>query len=88
MVLCGAAVTALAEPPPCVEVSTETPYRGYGYTHIVVLASSCERDLRCEVASDVDPAWQEVALEAGATERVVLRSGSPARTFTPRVRCR
>lgn len=73
--------------PECLRVSKEAPYQGYGYTHIVVLTSTCERAARCEVATDVDPQPQTQRVAAGATERVVTRRGSPASEFTPRVSC-
>ena len=73
--------------PECLRVSKEAPYQGYGYTHIVVLASTGERAVRCEVATDVDPSPTQQRVAAGATERVVTRRGSPASEFTPRVSC-
>jgi hypothetical protein len=86
LVLLGLAVPVLSRAqegsnrPECLRVSKEAPYQGYGYTHIVVLTSTCERAVRWEVATQ-----QRVA--AGATERVVTRRGSPASEFTPRVSC-
>jgi hypothetical protein len=73
--------------PECLRVSQEAPYRGYGYTHIVVLTSTCERAARCEVATNVDPTPVSTRVAPGATERVVTRQGSPASAFTPRVTC-
>ncbi len=73
--------------PDCVDVGREAPYRGYGYTHIVVVQNQCGAAVRCRVATDVDPAWQSVTVAAGQTERVVTRSGSPASAFQPRAEC-
>lgn len=92
LLLAGLLVPAVvvADPPPlpeCIRVSKEAPFQGYGYTHIVVVRSSCERAARCEVATDVDPSPQRVRVAPGETERVVTRRGSPASEFQPRVTC-
>ncbi|MBX3248290.1 MAG: hypothetical protein KF901_14010 [Myxococcales bacterium] len=73
--------------PPCIRVSKEAPFQGYGYTHVVVVRSTCDRSARCDVATDVDPSPQRVRVAPGATERVVTRRGSPASEFQTRVSC-
>ncbi len=73
--------------PECIRVSQEAPYQGYGYTHIVVLASTCGRAAACEVATNVDPTPVPTRVAAGAPERGVTPPGSPSSAFAPRVRC-
>lgn len=75
------------EVPECIAVSKSTPYRGYGYAHIVTLRSSCERPLRCEVSTNVTPDRIHIEVEPGRSESVTTRIGSPASTFETLVSC-
>ena len=75
------------EGPRCVEVSKSTPYRGYGYLHIVHVNNTCEERVVCQVSTDVTPEPQTVQLAPQAREDVVTRVGSPASTFVARVDC-
>ena len=79
--------SAEVQVPDCVAVSTQAPYQGYGYTHIIHVANSCDFQVRCAVASSVDPAPQNVVVEAGAATDVVTRRGSPSSAFSAEVRC-
>lgn len=75
------------EAPECVAVSKSTPYRGYGYAHIVTLRSTCEENLSCRVSTDVTSDEVMVDLASGQSSSVTTRVGSPASTFEAFVAC-
>ncbi len=71
----------------CVRVSTESRYVPFGWSHVVVLASSCAKDATCSVSTDVNPEKQNVDVPKGATVEVVTFLSSPSQVFTATVRC-
>jgi hypothetical protein len=73
---------------PCVRVWGEARYRGLGYEHVVHLENGCEKPMVCDVATDVNPAPQRVALAPSEATAIITFVGSPAREFVPRVQCR
>jgi hypothetical protein len=71
----------------CVRYWGEARYGALGYNHIVHIANSCVAAAECVVSTDVNPDEQRVMV-AGRSEALVSTFlGSPARTFTPRVKC-
>lgn len=72
----------------CIAVRPEARYVPYGWTHVVVLASSCASDATCTVATDVTPEKQTVTVPRGATVEVVTFVASPSQAFRPHVECR
>lgn len=71
----------------CVAVFAEARYGAFAYNHIVRIANGCPVDVACTVATDVNPEPQSVIVASGNAVEVVTFLGSPARTFTPVVRC-
>ena len=82
-----ALVLAQNQVPDCVNVSAHAPYGSAGYNHVVRIENTCEREVRCQVATNVNPEAVSAVVGAGATREVVTFLGSPAREFTPRVSC-
>lgn len=78
---------ARPEPSDCVRVSQSSPYRNFGYDHLVHLHNTCPARVECTVATNVNPEPIETSVEAGAKKTVLTFRGSPARTFTSRVAC-
>jgi hypothetical protein len=74
--------------PPCILARTESPYRNYGYDHIVHLQNRCDAAVRCQVSSDVRSDPIDVGVDPGARVEVVLWRGSPVRLFNAKVDCR
>lgn len=74
--------------PPCLRVWPEARLRAFGYDHVVHLDSACIADAECSVATDVDPTSVAVKVPARTSVEIVVRVGSPAREFTPVVKCR
>jgi hypothetical protein len=72
----------------CVKVSSEARYVAYGYDHIVTLENTCEKAMRCEVSSDVNPTPASVELATGETKSVLTYRGSPASQFKPKADCK
>ena len=90
------AIAALALPPlalaqnqvpSCVTVRHEARWGAGAYNHVVIVENGCERPVRCDVATDVNPHPTQVRVDPGGRSEVVTFLGSPAREFTPRVRC-
>ena len=74
-------------PDSCIRFWGEARYAALGYNHLVHVANSCSAGADCVVSTDVSPAEQKVAV-GGKSEAVVNTFiGSPARTFTPHVKC-
>jgi hypothetical protein len=71
----------------CVGVSSQALYRNYGYDHVVHLVNRCNDDAVCEVSTDVNPEPSHATVPAKGEVDVLTFRGSPARTFTPRVKC-
>jgi len=74
--------------PSCIEVAGEAIYRSYGYDHIVHVRNRCERQVACDVSTDVNPEPQHIDVPARTEVDVLTFRGSPARAFTPRAACR
>ena len=70
----------------CVSATARVRY-SLGYDHLVDVKNGCEKDVRCEVWTNVNPEHQTVILGVGRSATVVTFLGSPARTFTPEVAC-
>lgn len=71
----------------CVDSWAEARYRNYAYDHVVHLLSRCRTEVVCFVSTNVNPSAVRVELPAGAEMEVLTYRGSPAREFTPNVRC-
>lgn len=80
-------VLAQNEVPDCVTVRGEARWGADAYNHVVVVQNRCDRRAQCQVATDVNPQPTAVEVPAGETREVMTFLGSPARAFTPRVRC-
>ena len=97
LLLAGASVCAHVSaddgergPPPaadCVKVSSEARYVAYGYDHVVTLENTCEKAMRCEVSTDVNPTPATVELATGETKSVLTYRGSPASEFKAKADC-
>ena len=74
-------------PTGCVRVASEARYIPYGWSHVVVLTSSCPQDATCSVSTDVNPEKQNVTVAKGTTVEVVTFLSSPSQQFTANVRC-
>lgn len=73
--------------PSCVTVRGQSRWGAGAYNHVVTVRNACERTVRCQVATSVNPRATEVSVRAGESAEVVTFLGSPAREFTPRVSC-
>ena len=71
----------------CIASWKESPYRNYGYDHIVAIRNDCDRAVRCSVTTSVAPGRYQVTVGAGATERVMTYRGAPRPGFSARVAC-
>lgn len=85
--LLPALVLAQNEVPDCVTVRGEARWGADAYNHVVVVQNQCPSLARCRVATDVNPQETSLEVPSGATREVLTFLGSPARAFTPRVRC-
>lgn len=74
--------------PDCLQIRSQTPYRGYGYDHIVEIRNACDRTAICSVKTDVNPAPVEQSVPSGETRSVLMFRGSPSSAFTPTVTCK
>ena len=75
-------------PANCVKVHTEARYVPYGYDHIVELENTCEKAMRCDVTTNVNPTPASVDLASGETKSVLTYRGSPASEITAQVDCK
>ena len=71
----------------CVHVRSDASFASVGYDHIVTLKSACPKRVSCSVKTDVNPDAASVDLQPGEEKSVVTWRGSPARVFTPIVKC-
>ena len=78
---------AAGGPDLCIKFRGEVRYGALGYNHLVHITNTCAVAADCSVTTDVNPEAQ--AAEVGARSEVVVTTflGSPARTFTPSVKC-
>jgi hypothetical protein len=72
----------------CFEVRTLTPYRAYGYDHVVEIENKCDKPLQCDVKTDVNPETFKVDVPPHETRSVITFRGSPAREFKADVQCK
>jgi len=72
----------------CVDFWPEARFRNYAYDHLVHLLSRCDVRALCAVSSDVNPRPVDVAVLPNEHVEVLTFRGSPAREFSPRVKCR
>ncbi|HJL16913.1 MAG TPA: hypothetical protein RMH99_14710 [Sandaracinaceae bacterium LLY-WYZ-13_1] len=87
LVALPALVRADVDVPDCVTVRADARWNAYGYDHWLRVENGCERAVRCELSTDVNPEVHRVEIAPGEhVERLTYR-GSPAREFEPRVRC-
>jgi len=70
----------------CLQAWKETPYRAYGYDHIVAVSNGCTRPASCVITAS-HGASSTLLVPAGQTERALLFRGSPARDFGAKVTC-
>ncbi len=74
--------------PACMVARAEVRWVPYGYNHVIVLESGCDRAASCEVWTDVNPDHQRVVVKPRTTEEVLTFRASPASTFRATVECR
>lgn len=79
--------TSAKKPGDCVDVKSEARFSGVGYDHLVTLKSACKKRLKCVVRTNVNSEPATVTLDPGEEESVLTWRGSPAREFTPDVKC-
>jgi hypothetical protein len=73
----------------CTVASPLARYEAYAYTHVVELKNNCTRPVTCEVWTDVDPTPHHVlSAKPGESASVLVRRGSPARTFKAEKSCK
>jgi hypothetical protein len=70
----------------CLQAWKETPYRAYGYDHIVAIADHCSKPANCLITSS-HGTTNTLLVGAGQTERALVFRGSPARDFDAKVSC-
>jgi hypothetical protein len=71
----------------CIKYWGEARYGALAYNHLVHVANSCSASADCVVSTDVAPDPQRTVVAAKSEVVVTTFLGSPARTFTPRVKC-
>jgi hypothetical protein len=71
----------------CVVVHSEARYGAYGYDHLVEVENTCDKTLVCTVKTNLNPEPTTVTVPGKEKRLVVTFRGSPAREFTPDVRC-
>lgn len=72
----------------CAQVQASARYVGYGYTHVVTLKNTCNKDVECVLWTDVDPEPRStVQAAAGETVELVTRRGSPSLAVTAYKSC-
>jgi hypothetical protein len=79
--------SAADSPDSCVRFWGEARYGALGYNHLVHIANSCAAPAECKVSTDVNPDEQDVVVAGRSQVMVSTFLGSPARTFTPHVKC-
>ena len=80
-------VSAQAATPSCVRLEAMPRWGAGAYDHWLRVTNGCERRVRCEVSTDVNPEPVRVELAPEASQELLTFRGSPARTFTPRAVC-
>ena len=75
------------KPGDCVDVKSEARFSRVGYDHLITLKSACKKKMKCVVRTNVNSEPASVALDPGEEETVLTWRGSPAREFSPDVKC-
>ena len=94
LLLLGLAVAAAARPAAagpeesCIKSWGEARFGALAYNHIVHIANACAPDAECTVSTDVNPEPQKVTVPGKSEIEVTTFMGSPARVFTPHVKCK
>ena len=78
---------AADSPGTCIRFWGEARYGALGYNHLVHIANSCAAAADCIVSTDVNPEEKQITVAGKSEEIVSTFLGSPARTFTPHVKC-
>jgi hypothetical protein len=73
--------------PACVKFWGQPIPSGPGYNHVVTIENGCERAVACVVSTDVAPDPIQATVESKKRVELTTFRGSPARVFTPRVKC-
>jgi hypothetical protein len=83
----GSLASAASPADKCIRYWGEARYAALGYNHLVHVANVCAASADCVVSTDVNPQEQNVGV--GGKSEIIVNTfvGSPARTFTPRVKC-
>jgi hypothetical protein len=71
----------------CIKYWGEARYGALGYNHLVHVTNSCSLAADCVVSTDVAPDPQSTAVGGKSEVVVTTFLGSPARAFTPHVKC-
>jgi hypothetical protein len=71
----------------CIKYSAEVRYGAMGYNHLVHVTNSCAVPADCVVSTDVAPEPLKTAVGPKSEVVVTTFLGSPARVFTPHVKC-
>ena len=71
----------------CIKYWGEARYGALAYNHLVHIANSCSVPADCVVSTDVNPEPQQAEVEVKSEVVVTTFMVSPARTFTPHVKC-
>ena len=66
----------------CYRIDGAAPYLAYGYNHVVTVTNTCDQPLQCQVWTDVDPDKRALSVPPNRSRDVVIRLGSPARSFS------
>lgn len=89
--LCGGVALDASSAPEavgCVAIKSSAPYQAVGYGHLASVQNNCEKSVRCELWTDVDPQPRHVVeLESKGSTTVAFRRDSPSREFRVQVSC-
>lgn len=83
----ASSASAQNQVPDCVTVRAIVRYGAGAYNHWVRVENGCERRVRCQIATNVNPDPIAATIDPGQNREVMTFMGSPAREFTPRVTC-
>lgn len=71
----------------CVRVAGQARYGAFGYDHVVHVSNECDKDVACDVSTNVDPHPRRVRVNSKKRTSVLTRRGAPSPRFTPRASC-
>jgi hypothetical protein len=71
----------------CLTVRPNASFDGTGYAHYALLENGCQKRVRCELWTDVDPMPLSLSLASGDSGEITFRRGSPAYEFRAFARC-